>query len=301
MFKIIQKRRIFIVISGILSVISIISLIVWGLNFGTDFTGGTSMELQFNNVSRPDTTVVKESLNSTLGSIEAQSSGEDKMILKFKTIDETTHQLVLKNLKDKFTKDGGTIEEARYESIGPTVGKEMERKAFWAILFVNLGILIYISFAFRKVSKPVPSWVYAAGAIIALIHDVLITTGFFSILGHFFGVEFTFMIIVALLTILGYSVHDTIVVYDRIRENLLRAKRSDFENTVNESINQTLARSINTSLATELSLLALYFFGGDTIKYFTVALIFGIFFGTYSSIFIATAFVMEWQVWNNKK
>lgn len=301
MYKIIQKRRIFLVISGLLSLISIISLSIWGLNFGTDFTGGTFMELEFKDMQRPETVVVQENLNSILGNIDAKPSGEDKLILKFKAIDEDTHQLVLKNLKEKLIQNGGSIEESRFESIGPIIGKEMKQKALWAIILVNLGIMVYVSWAFRKVSKPVPSWVYALGAIIALIHDVLITTGLFSILGHFFGVEFNFMIVVALLTILGYSVNDTIVVYDRARENLLRAKRSDFENTINESVNQTLARSINTTLTTELTLLALYFFGGDTIKYFVVALLFGIFFGAYSSIFIATALVMEWQVWNNKR
>lgn len=296
MYKIIQKRKIFFAISGTLCLISILSLIFWGLNLGIDFTGGALIELEFKEMNRPEVTAIRERANNILKDAVVQQSGDNSVILKFKTIDESTRQKFLTDFKESFAKgEGSSIEEVRYESIGPSIGRELQKKALWGIVLVNLGIIIYIAWAFRKVSRPVASWMYGLGAVVALIHDVLITVGLFSIAGHFYGgVEVNLMIIAALLTILGYSVNDTIVVYDRTRENLLRSRNEDFEETVNASVNQTLRRSINTSLTTELSLIALYFFGGETIKYFTLALIFGIFIGTYSSIFIASALVTEW-------
>lgn len=295
MFQIIQKRKIFLIISGALVLISVLSLIFWGLKFGADFTGGALMEVEFKNIKRPEINLIREKVNSILGNAVVQASGENNVLLKFSSIDEETRQLILKSLKDKFASKDGNVEEIRFESIGPAIGREMKRKALWAVVLVNFGIMVYVAWAFKKVSKPVSSWIYALSAIAALIHDILITAGLFSVAGHFWGMEFDFMIVVALLTILGYSVNDTIVVYDRIRENLLKAKRSDFENTINESVNQTLARSVNTSLTTELALLALYFFGGETIKHFVLVLIFGIFIGTYSSIYIASALIVEWE------
>ncbi len=295
MYKIIQKRKIFFAISGALCLVSILSLIFWGLNFGIDFTGGTLVELEFKGMNRPEVTVIREKANNILKDAVVQQSGDNNVILKFKTIDEATHQKFLTGFKENFAKEqGSSIEEVRYESIGSSIGRELKKKALWGIILVNLGIIIYIAWAFRKVSRPVASWMYGSAAVIALIHDILITVGIFSIAGHFYGVEVDLMIIAALLTILGYSVNDTIVVFDRTRENLLKSRNENFEETVNISVNQTLSRSINTSLTVELSLIALYFFGGETIKYFNLALIFGIFIGTYSSIFVASALVTVW-------
>ncbi|TSC94529.1 MAG: preprotein translocase subunit SecF [Parcubacteria group bacterium Athens1014_10] len=299
MFKIIQKRKFFFVFSGILCLVSILSLSFWGLKLGIDFTGGALMELEFKNMARPEVRIIREKATNILGEVIVQETGTSAVILKFKNIDEDTHQRFLNEFKMAVIPASSdevkpSIEENRYETIGPSIGRELKKKALWAIILVNLGIIIYIGWAFRKVSKPVASWKYGLGAIIALVHDILITLGLFSLLGHFFGAEVDSTILVALLTILGYSVNDTIVLYDRIRENLLRQRNEKFEETINESVNQNLSRCINTSLTTEFVLLALYFFGGETIKYFSLALIFGIFIGTYSSIFIASALIVEW-------
>ncbi len=193
------------------------------------------------------------------------------------------------------------IEEKRFESVGPVIGQELRSRSLWAIVVVLLMIILYIAYAFRKVSRPVASWRYGLAAIIALIHDVTIPAGFFAVLGHYLGVEVGLLFVTALLTILGFSVHDTIVVFDRIRENLRKGVAGDFENTVEVSINQTISRSINTSLTVILTLLAVYLFGGETTKYFALTLIIGVFFGTYSSIFIASPLLVSWERYRQKR
>ena len=185
------------------------------------------------------------------------------------------------------------IVENRFESIGPVIGGELKEKSVKAIIIVLISIVIYIGWTFRKVSRPVSSWKYGLVALIALFHDIIITIGVFSILGHFYGVEVGMPFVVALLTILGYSVNDTIVVFDRTRENLLHSGWDDFEEVVNRSVNETLMRSLNTSLTTLVVLLAIYLFGGATIQYFVLALIIGIIAGTYSSIFIASPLLVS--------
>lgn len=193
------------------------------------------------------------------------------------------------------------VAENRYESIGPIVGQELRSKSIYAIIMVLLGIILYISWAFRKVSEPVSSWKYGLAAIIALIHDVVIPTGVFVILGKVAGVEIDILFVTALLTILGFSVNDTIVVFDRTRENLARVHgHSDFEGIVNKSVNQTMTRSIYTSATVFLVLLAIYIFGGGSIKNFTLTLMIGVVVGTYSSIFIASPLLVEWEHWRRK-
>jgi preprotein translocase subunit SecF len=196
---------------------------------------------------------------------------------------------VVKALSEKFP---GT-KELSVDFTNSSVSGELKRKSLWAIFLAVAGIMAYIAWAFRKVSRPVESWKYGAGAVIALIHDILITVGVFSVLGHFAGIEVGIPFIAALLTILGFSVHDTIVVYDRTRENLLRSSAKEkFPYIVNRSLNETLVRSINTSLTVLLTLLAIYIFGGESIRDFSLALLIGVFFGTYSSIFIASALLV---------
>jgi preprotein translocase subunit SecF len=194
-------------------------------------------------------------------------------------------------LQEKF----GSINEVRFDSIGPVIGKELQRKAVIAIILVLAGIIVYLAYAFRKITGGlVSSWAFGVNAILALIHDVLITIGFFAILGYFFKVEIDTLFVTALLTVIGFSVHDTIVVFDRIREGLKKHYGEVFENIVNNSINETIVRSINTSFTTLLVLVALYIFGGETIRYFALALIFGIIVGTYSSIFVASPLLLIW-------
>ena len=293
MIKVIQNRKINYVISIILVIVSIASLVMWGLKLGLDFTGGSLMEVNFSN-SRPANNEISGQLTDlNLGDIRAQTADEKGIILRFKTIDEETHQKIIKELKDK--NQGQEVKELRFESVGPVIGEELKNKAWLALILASLAIVLYIAYAFRKVSKPVASWKYGVAAIVALLHDILIVTGLFSLLGHFMGIEVDSLFITALLTVLGFSVHDTIVVFDRTRENLSKHYSGNFEEVVNDSVNQTISRSINTSVTTLLALLALYFFGGDSTRYFVLALIAGIIVGTYSSIFVASPIVVDWN------
>jgi preprotein translocase subunit SecF len=193
------------------------------------------------------------------------------------------------------------IEEKRFDSIGPVIGNELKSTAVWAIVIALIGMVLYIGWAFRKVSRPVSSFKYGIIATIALFHDVVITLGVFSILGYLYNIEIGLPFVAAILAILGYSVNDTIVVFDRTRENLIKAGSENFEDTVNKSVNETLIRSLNASFTTLLVLFALFLFGGETIKYFIAALIIGIAFGTYSSIFIASPLLVTLQKWSLRK
>lgn len=296
-FAIIQKRKYNYAFSIILFVLAIASLLVWGLKPGLDFTGGSLLEIKFIG-ERVATSAIRDNLKDLdLGDIQIQPAGEKNVILRFQVVNEEIHQKILTSLKQL---SSDQVIEEKFESIGPVVGKELQRKAWMAIVLASVMIIAYIAYAFRKVSKPMASWKYGVAAIIALIHDLIITIGFFSVLGHFFGTEVDSMFVSAMLTILGFSIHDTIVVFDRTRENLARHHSNNFEVTVNDSINQTISRSINTSLTTLLVLLCLYIFGGKTIASFTIALLFGITIGTYSSIFVASPILVTWYNWEKK-
>ena len=292
MLRIIERRWISYVISGLLAVAAIVSLASWGLRYGIDFTGGSLLEVRFTE-ARPSVEKVQEVLKPTdVGSIGIQPVGTDGFLLRFRDVDEIKHQQMVRQLGEA---GAGKPEEQRFESVGPTIGGELQRRALWAIVVALIFIVSYIAWAFRKVSHPIASWKYGVAAVIALGHDVLILLGTFSLLGHFRGVEVDALFVSAVLTVLGFSVHDTIVVFDRIRENLFRHGSSDFVTVVNLSVNETIVRSINTSFTTLLVLTALFFFGGDSIHYFAFALMVGITVGTYSSIFIASTVVVDWN------
>ncbi|MBM3205806.1 protein translocase subunit SecF [Candidatus Shapirobacteria bacterium] len=296
MINIVGKRKIFYGISLMLVGGGLFSVIFWGLHFGIDFKGGSLLEIEFLE-TRPETQAVKDALvHLNLGEILIQPSEERSMILRLRDIDEQTHQQILAEINSL-----SALEERRFDSIGPVIGAELKRRAYGAIAMVLVLIIVYIAFAFRKVSRPVAPWKYGLAAITALFHDVFIPTGIFSILGHYLGVEIDLLFVTGLLTILGFSVHDTIVVFDRIRENLHKGLGDNFEETVNISVNQTIRRSINTSLTVFLTLLAIYIFGGASTKYFALLLMLGIFFGTYSSIFIASNILVSWENWRQKK
>lgn len=294
-YRIIQKRKIFLSLSTLAVVASIVALFTWGLNFGIDFTGGSLLEVQFSSSYKPSITEVQDALKEAdLHNLVIQPT-ENSLILRFKEDTETAHQAALSDLRALAQKQTGvSITELQFDSVGPSIGQELKSKFFNAAFIVFILIIIYISAAFRKVSKPVASWKYGIAAIIALVHDIIFILGVFSVLGHFYGIEINTPFIAAILTVLGYSVSDTIIVFDRIRENLPKSQE-DFENTVNRSVNQTLTRSINTSFSAILALLAVLFFGGTTIKDFALALIIGIAIGTYSSIFIASPALVVWD------
>ncbi|PIT87350.1 MAG: protein translocase subunit SecF [Candidatus Magasanikbacteria bacterium CG10_big_fil_rev_8_21_14_0_10_40_10] len=284
----IKYSKVWLGFSAIILIACVVLLAVFGLKPGIDFTGGSLMEIEFSS-TRPENTAIDEVLKTNnLNNNVIQKSESRSVIIRTEFLDEKVHQKLLTDLKSKLEADNNKITESRFETIGAVVSQQLRSRAIFAVFFVILGIVIYVAYAFRKVSRPVASWKYGLLAIVALIHDVMLVLGVFAVLGRYLGVEVNIAIVVACLTVLGYSVNDTIVVYDRIRENLLRTRWEDFAEVVNKGLNQTLLRSINTTLTTLLPLFVLYFLGGSTIQYFALALIIGIASGAYSSIFIAS-------------
>lgn len=268
----------------------IVSLFLFGLNLGIDFTGGTLLEYQF---ERPlDKNEIRQVISGQ--NVEASTitdTGASSYIIRTKPIDQSKITAIKNSLNNKF----GSVEEVRIESVGPVIGAETTRNAVVALGLASVMIVIYLALAFRKVPKPASSWRFGVAAVVALLHDALLLLGVFSILGHFWAVEVDVLFVTALLTVIGFSVHDTIVVFDRIRENLPKHLSKKFTEVANISITQTLARSLNTSLTVILVLFALLLFGGESMKWFVVALLVGIISGTYSSIFNATALLDLWE------
>jgi preprotein translocase subunit SecF len=282
---IIKYKKIFISISIILVLLSIVSLFVFKLRIGIDFKGGALTEVAYDTVrpSQSDLDAAFKKLD--LGSVIIQPTGDLGYLVKSLDLNEEQHALLLKTL----SQDGkSSLKEKNFNSIGPSVGRELTRKAIIAIVLVSLGIIFFIAFAFRKVSRPVSSWKYGFMAIVSLLHDVIIPIGLFTLLSHFYGAEIDTLFVVAALTILGLSVSDTIVIFDRIRENLRNNTKDSFSETVGKSLDQSYMRSIFTSLTVIIVLLSLFFFGPESTKYFALMLTAGMFFGTYSSIFLAS-------------
>jgi len=303
--NIVKYRKIFYWLSGILLVVAIGSIITWGLKLGIDFKGGTAIEIEYAN-ERPDSLTLSAKLDSLIldpsikGLYTITPYGEKGYIIKMRNVTEVEKKNVISSLSEA----SSTAELKSFNSIGPVLGQEAERKSLVSIILVVLCIVLFITFAFRKVSKPVSSWKYGLITIVALLHDVILPTGVFAVLGHFAGYEVDTLFVTAILVILGFSVHDTIVVFDRVRENLKINRENkntkSFETVVGESITQTIVRSVNTSLTTLLAVLAVYFLGPDTTKHFALALVIGIFFGTYSSIFIASNLLVTVEKWQKK-
>lgn len=298
MYRIVQKRNIFFTLSLIFVIPGLVAWAVWGLRLGIDFTGGTLLRGSFG-TSVPTTAEIESIVRDIgIGKIHVQTSENNGVILRMEHITNEQHDSILTALQKK----DASFTEASFETIGPTIGAELKRKAIVATILVLALIVVYVTWAFRKVSAgPVPSWVYGASAIVALIHDVGIVIGVFAILGHFGGVEVDALFVTALLTVLGFSVHDTIVVYDRIRERVLHSIGKNFDEVVNESLNQTMVRSINTSLTAIFILIALVLFGGGSIQHFILALLIGIAAGTYSSIFVAASLLVVWNNWKQRR
>lgn len=298
--NIVSNRKIFYSISGLLFLTSIFVLAVWGLRLGIDFTGGSIIEVEYA-AARPDLTVIRSLLlEGPAGTVSVVPVGERGLFIRGGHMSEDAHQSVLTLLRGQGNSD--TVLEKRFDTIGPTIGKELKNRSLSAIALVILFIVLYVAWAFRKVSRPVPSWKYGIVTIIALFHDVLLPAGLFSVLGYFWGIEADTLFVTALLTILGFSVHDTIVVFDRIRENLKNAKpKEPFAETVNRSVNETIVRSINTSFTVLLAMLAVFLFGGESVRFFSLTLIAGVLFGTYSSIFIASPLLVTWHEFTIRK
>ncbi len=292
--NILGKKYIFLTISLVLVATSLFAVFSWGLKLGIDFTGGSLLEVEFPGQEVP-LDMAKTQLEPLVGTLIVQPVDAHALLLRFGPVDEATHQKIVAILAD-IAPEKGHIMERRFDSIGPTIGNELKRQAIMALLLAILAITLYITWVFRRVSRPVPAWNYGIVTVVALLHDAILPIGLFAFLGKWHGIEVEGMFITALLTVIGFSVHDTIVVFDRIRENLTRLKTSEsYEVTVNRSLQQTIVRSINTSFTVLLVLIAIFWFGGETVRYFSLALIFGIFFGTYSSIFVASPLLVVWH------
>ncbi len=281
---IIKYRAIFFAIAGIALVLSVFALATKGLNIGIDFTGGSVTEVSYG--ERPDIDALTLALTQAgFENPRIQMAGEDSVIIKTRALSEEERQ----GLTGALGTVGEEMTEKRFSSVGPSIGKELRTKAWIAIVLVIIGIVLFLAFAFRHVSYPLSSWKYGSVTAITMFHDLLIPVGIFAMLGK----EVNTLFLVALLSVMGLSVHDTIVVFDRIRENLKNKISTDFATVVGKSLEQTFMRSINTSLTTMFVLATIFFFGPESTKDFSLLLWIGIFFGTYSSIFVATPLLVE--------
>ena len=291
MFRIIRIRKVWYIISGVLILLSITSLLIFGLRTGIDYSGGTIITYETNNSNA--TQIIESKIKDmSINSYQVKPSGNNQIVVKTINLDSNQHGTLSQNIQ----KDIPDIQEVKYDSIGPSVGKDLKNKSIIAITIASFAIIVFIAFAFRKVPKPLKSWKFGFLAVIALFHDLLITTGMVALLGHFFvWMEVDALFITALLTVMGFSVHDTIVIYDRLRENFIKNSHKSIERVAEESVNQTLARSINTSLTTIIVLTTLLLLGGLTIRHFILVLIIGILIGTYSSIFVAAPLLVSWH------
>lgn len=291
MVNVVTTRRYWFLLSSGLALVSLVAIAVFGLRFGIDFTGGTLTELQFTG-ARPDKARVEQLVTDAgVERATVQPLGTAGYLVRAAFIDEKKHEALTETLNQAFANEW---REERFDTIGPTISKELRENTLYAIVLVMLAIIVYIAWTFRRVSEPVSSWKYGLCAIIALLHDITIPAGVFAVLGRFAGIEVDALFVTALLTIFGFSVNDTIVTFDRIRENLLKRRHDPFETVVAESVEQTVTRSFNTTLTTLLSLIAVYFFGGASTQPFALALIIGFISGVYSSIFLASPLLVSW-------
>lgn len=298
MLNIIGKKNWYFAFSLLIIIPGLISLFLWGLNLSIDFTGGTRMILLHPQSSQ---TRIQDTVRKTFEEqdidIVTLSPSNDSLVIRTKQINERQNTILINEIK----KDLPDIKQESFETIGPAVGGETTQNALKALGLASLLIVLYIAWSFRSVPRPTSSWKFGICAIITLLHDVLVLVGIFSLLGHFYGVEIDSLFITALLTVIGFSVHDTIVVFDRIRENLRRSVGLPFEQIVNDSILQTIVRSLNTSFTTMLVLFTMLIFGGDTLRWFIAALLIGIGVGTYSSIFNAAPLLVLWHQFDRKR
>ncbi len=263
-------------------------LLIFKLNLGIDFLGGTLWEISLEN--RPENFIIQEKLNSfNLGEIVIQPTDNNGVLLRFKDVNEDIHQAMLDKLNEI-----SKVTEKRFESIGPTIGKELKDKTI-ALIFISLmALLIYIAVSFRKLKWPIASWQYGIVSIITLALDEIVTLLVLILIGRFYNVQLNVPIVAALLTILGYTINDKVIVFDRVRENVLKERSNNFAETVNKSLNQILSRSLSTGACTLIMLFVLFFLGGETLKYFSLTLIVGIIVGTYTSLFVASSLLVSW-------
>ncbi len=293
--NLIANKKYFLGFSGFMVVAAWILIIIFGLRPGIDLKGGTEWQMSFGK-SDVTETAIKEILQKTAGegnAVSVKHSDDGTFLIRLPSLSEEQRR----NYKDELAKEFGEVSEKNYSSIGPAIGSELKNKSIWAVALVMLGISLFVAWAFRKVSEPVKSWKYGVVTLLTLLHDVSIPAGLLAILGHWKGIEIDTNFIVALLVVMGLSVHDTIVVFDRIRENLTlnRGKKFDLGEIINFSVNETMVRSINTTLTLVIVLVAMLIFGPVSIFFFILTILVGTVFGTYSSIFVASPLLYLWQ------
>lgn len=312
---VVNYKNLFFSLSLLLIIVSVGTMVFFGFNLGIDFKGGTITEVSYGRpvfspllasttaaFGRPDQALVKGALDKlSIGNYVLQPSGTASFILRTRELSKDEKDVVLSTLS---LDNANPLTIDRYDSIGPVVGEELKKKAMTAIVVVIICIVLFVTYAFRKVSEPVSSWKYGLATIIALMHDVIIPTGIFLIYIHYTHGEIDILFVSAVLSVLGYSVHDTIVVFDRIREHLRinkeEHKKESFQETVGKSVSETFGRSINTSLTIFFVLLVLFFIGGVTTKDFAFVLLVGVIVGTYSSIFVASPLLVVFEKWQKK-
>lgn len=292
--NIVKYKYFYIAFSLTLMLLGVIFLIVWGLKFGIDFTGGTKI---IYNVNTNEVTSIEKYVPKNIKNGSIIELTKNQYQIQTPPLSQKVLTKIENNIQSKFH----LSKPQSITTIGPTIGSELTQDAIYSIIIVITGIIIYIGWAFRKVPKPANPWVFGVSAVLAMIHDVIIVFGAFAILGHFFDAPVDSLFVTAILTVIGFSVHDTIVVFDRIRENLIKTKIINFSDIVNNSLMQTLNRSLNTSFTVLLVLSALFLLGGITIRWFAVALLIGIFSGTYSSIFVASQLLIIYNQYKERK
>ncbi|MEY4747452.1 MAG: hypothetical protein RLZZ416_501 [Candidatus Parcubacteria bacterium] len=299
---IVKNRNIFFAITGLLVLASLASVAVFGLHESLEFTGGTLAQVSYPDI-RPAPTLLGQALDGAgIKGYSIREAGQHDYIVRMPNLSEMQRSSIPEILSggDQYR---GAI--AQFNEIGPTIGKELRTKSLLAISLVLLCILLFIAFAFRKVSQPVSSWVYGLIALVTLLHDVIVPVGFFALLGYLTGAQVDTLFVTAVLTVLGFSIHDTIVVFDRVRENLRvnhdRNRKEPFEETAGRALNQTFVRSVNTSFTVLLTLLILYFLGPASTRDFALTLLVGIIAGTYSSICLATPLLVAIERWRGQK
>lgn len=288
--NIIKHRYLYFAISLLVIIPGIVALIIWGLPLAIDFTGGSVLEVTFANATVPtNEQVIDLYTKAGVEDVQVQTVGTDGLIIRSKEIDEATKNTLVTDMSTAF---GTEVTLQRFDSVGPVIGQEVANRAILAVAMAALAIILYITFAFRGVPH---AFRYGTAAILAMLHDVLVVVGVEALVGHFVHWEADALFLTAVLTVIGFSVHDTIVVFDRIRENSTIFRRLSYTEVVNHSTIQTLSRSILTQLTVMLCLLAMALFGGVTIRHFVIILLVGVFSGTYSSIFNASPILVVWE------
>src|SRR3989344_453462 len=295
--NIVAHRTIYFWMTGLIFLAALVAFFVHGLPRGIDFPGGSSLHISYQGERPPLETIQEKVASVPVGAASIRPVGTDAISIRVRTMTPEEHEAVLAALAE----DGAAVTELSYNSVGPALGSQFATKALWALGAVALAIILYIAFAFRKVSRPVPSWGYGLTVLAILIHDLIIPAGFFALLAHFTGAEVDALFVTALLALLGYSVNDTIVIFDRIREHLAHNQRENvkesFEQTVGKSISETMTRSINTSLTVVLALVVLVLLGAAATRDFALVMLVGVVAGTYSSIWLAAPLLIPLSRW----